>query len=399
MREGRREVTERSEVLERLRTAPGVGVPGSSAPPTADRADAAQYLRFIDVRKSYDQRHLVVKGFNLDVAKGEFITLLGPSGSGKTTVLMLLAGFESVTGGDIRVDGASVTGMPPYKRNIGIVFQSYALFPHMTVSENLAYPLSIRGMPRAEITARVREYLDLVELGDFGDRPPARLSGGQRQRVALARALIFEPSLVLMDEPLGALDRKLREQMQFEITRLHKKLGFTVIYVTHDQTEALTMSDRVAVFNEGVVQQCAPPSVLYEHPANAFVAGFIGENNLIPGKITEAAGDDVRVALAGGSEITARRGGAVAAGAGCVVAIRPEKTLIGAGERPHENTIAAKFVMRHYVGDFIRYYFELPDGSGVNVKTLNHAAAPRFADGETASLRWRASACHAFQTS
>ncbi len=359
---------------------------------------SSRFLRFIDVKKSYDQRHLVVKGFNLDVAKGEFITLLGPSGSGKTTVLMLLAGFEAVTGGDIRVDGASVTRMPPYKRNIGMVFQSYALFPHMTVSENLAYPLTVRGVRRGDIAERVEEYLALVELGGFGDRPPARLSGGQRQRVALARALIFEPSLVLMDEPLGALDRKLREQMQFEITRLHKKLGFTVIYVTHDQTEALTMSDRVAVFNEGVVQQCAAPNELYEHPENAFVAGFIGENNLIPGKIIGVQDDEVRVALAGGNEVVARRADVTDLGADCLVAVRPEKTFIGAGQRPHDNAINTKFVMRHYVGDFIRYYFELPDGSAMTVKILNHLAAPQFADGETASLAWRSADCHAFRT-
>jgi putative spermidine/putrescine transport system ATP-binding protein len=371
------------------------GVPALHGP----GAEASgQFLQFVDVRKSYDQKQLIVKGFNLDVAKGEFITLLGPSGSGKTTVLMLLAGFEAVTGGDIRVNGASVTRMPPYKRNIGMVFQSYALFPHMTVSENLAYPLSVRGMPRAEIAARVKEYLDLVELGDFGDRPPARLSGGQRQRVALARALIFEPSLVLMDEPLGALDRKLREQMQFEITRLHKKLGFTVIYVTHDQTEALTMSDRVAVFNAGVVQQCAPPNVLYEHPENAFVAGFIGENNLIPGKVLGVEGDAVRVSLAGGNDILARRADATRAGEACVVAVRPEKTHIATGEHPRDNHITAKFTMRHYVGDFIRYYFELPDGSGITAKILNHAAAPRFADGEVASLGWHIADCHAFRT-
>jgi putative spermidine/putrescine transport system ATP-binding protein len=359
---------------------------------------SSRFLQFIDVRKSYDQKHLVVKAFNLDVAKGEFITLLGPSGSGKTTVLMLLAGFESVTGGDIRVAGASVTRMPPYKRNIGMVFQSYALFPHMTVSENLAYPLTVRGMPKAEIGKRVQEYLGLVELGGFGDRPPGRLSGGQRQRVALARALIFEPSLVLMDEPLGALDRKLREQMQFEITRLHKKLGFTVIYVTHDQTEALTMSDRVAVFNAGVVQQCAAPNVLYERPENAFVAGFIGENNLIPGSVVGLEGDTVRVALAGGQEILARRANATMAGTPCVIAVRPEKTHPASGERAHDNRISARFVMRHYVGDFIRYYFELPDGSGITVKMLNHAGAPRFADGETAILGWHIADCHAFRT-
>ena len=339
-----------------------------------------------------------MKGFNLDVAKGEFITLLGPSGSGKTTVLMLLAGFEAVTGGDIRIDGASVTRMPPYKRNIGMVFQSYALFPHMTVSENLAYPLTVRGVPRAEIAKRVDGISRARRARRLRRPPPGRLSGGQRQRVALARALIFEPSLVLMDEPLGALDRKLREQMQFEITRLHKKLGFTVIYVTHDQTEALTMSDRVAVFNAGVVQQCAPPNVLYERPENAFVAGFIGENNLIPGTVVGVEGDAVRVALAGGNEIVARRADATMAGTACVVAVRPEKTHIASGDHPHDNRISAKFAMRHYVGDFIRYYFELPDGSGITVKILNHAGAPRFAEGETAVLGWHIADCHAFRT-
>ena len=211
----------------------------------AESAGSEGFLRFIEVKKSYDRKVLVVKGFDLDVAKGEFITLLGPSGSGKTTVLMLLAGFESVTGGDILLRGAPITRTAPNKRNIGIVFQNYALFPHMTVAENLAYPLKARKVGRSAIKARVEEYLSLVELGDFGNRHPSQLSGGQRQRVALARALIFEPSLVLMDEPLGALDKKLREQMQFEITRLHQQLGFTVIYVTHDQTEALTMSDRM----------------------------------------------------------------------------------------------------------------------------------------------------------
>jgi putative spermidine/putrescine transport system ATP-binding protein len=348
-----------------------------------------RFLQFVDVKKSYDQNSLVVKGFDLDVAKGEFVTLLGPSGSGKTTILMLLAGFEAVTGGDIRIDGTSVTRMPPYKRNIGIVFQSYALFPHMTVAENLAYPLTVRGQRGAEVTRRVDEYLQLVELGGYGDRRPAQLSGGQRQRVALARALIFEPSLVLMDEPLGALDRKLREQMQFEITRLHKQLGFTVIYVTHDQTEALTMSDRVAVFNEGVVQQCAAPDVLYERPQNAFVAGFIGENNLIPGKIVGTHQDEVRVALAAGDEIVARRADVTEVGADCRVAVRPEKMFIRSGDRADDNRIAARFALRHYVGDFVRYYFQLPDGSGIVVKMLNHAAAPQFADGETVGLGWR----------
>ena len=247
--------------------------------------DTHNFLQFENVKKSYDQKTLVVKDFNLDVQKGEFITLLGPSGSGKTTVLMMLAGFESVTSGDIKLTGTSITRTAPYKRNIGMVFQNYALFPHMTIAENLSYPLSVRKLSKSDINAKVEEYLKLIELDGFGTRYPAQLSGGQRQRVALARALIFEPTIVLMDEPLGALDKKLREQMQFEITRLHEDLGFTVVYVTHDQTEALTMSSRIAVFNDGVVQQCASPDDLYERPSNAFVADFIGENNLIPGQV------------------------------------------------------------------------------------------------------------------
>ncbi len=357
-----------------------------------------QFLRFVDVKKSYDQKELVVKGFSLDVAKGEFITLLGPSGSGKTTILMLLAGFESVTGGDIQIDGIPVTRTAPYKRNIGMVFQNYALFPHMTVAENLAYPLKVRNMARSEIVQRVDEYLGLVELEGYGKRHPGQLSGGQRQRVALARALIFEPSLVLMDEPLGALDKKLREQMQLEITRLHRRLAFTVIYVTHDQTEALTMSDRVAVFNDGVVQQCASPDELYERPSNAFVADFIGENNLIPGEISAVAGEEVRVAVAGGQEVVAQAADIREVGGGCIVSVRPEKMFIKPSDHAYDNEITAKFIVRHYVGDFIRYYFELSDGSEITIKVLNDLAAPKFDEGQHAKLIWQAGDCFAFRT-
>ncbi|HEY7803166.1 MAG TPA: ABC transporter ATP-binding protein, partial [Orrella sp.] len=208
--------------------------------PVEDSTSESDYLVFKEVKKTYDQKTLVVRDFSLNVAKGEFITLLGPSGSGKSTVLMMLAGFEGVTSGDISIGGVSITRTAPYNRNIGMVFQNYALFPHMTIAENLAYPLSIRKKSQSEIKETVKEYLGLIEMQDFGGRYPGQLSGGQRQRVALARALIFNPSLVLMDEPLGALDKKLREQMQYEITRLHETMGFTVIYVTHDQTEALS---------------------------------------------------------------------------------------------------------------------------------------------------------------
>ena len=346
------------------------------------------FLEFDDVKKSYDQKSLVVKGFDIKVAQGEFITLLGPSGSGKTTVLMMLAGFESVTSGTISIRGQSINRIAPYKRNIGMVFQNYALFPHMTVAENLAYPLSVRGMSKADQRARITEYLRLVELDDFRNRYPGQLSGGQRQRVALARAMIFEPTLILMDEPLGALDKKLREQMQYEITRLHEKLGFTVIYVTHDQAEALSMSNRIAVFNDGVVQQCAPPAELYERPANAFVAEFIGENNFIEGRVERIEDGRAVVTIPGEGQVVAEASEGLEPGARSVVSIRPEKLFIHPTTHPHDNEISATFVARIYVGDFIRYYFRLADGSEIVVKVLNDLSAPEFGEGEEGRLQW-----------
>lgn len=354
------------------------------------------YLIFDRIKKSYDQKTLVVKDFSLEVQKGEFITLLGPSGSGKTTVLMMLAGFEGVTSGDISIDGVSITKTAPYNRNIGMVFQSYALFPHMTIAENLAYPLSLRKMSKTDSRERVKEYLALIEMEAFGARYPGQLSGGQRQRVALARALIFEPSLVLMDEPLGALDKKLREQMQYEITRLHQSIGFTVIYVTHDQTEALSMSDRIAVFNEGVVQQCDTPSQLYERPANAFVADFIGENNFIPGQVLSVHGNTAVVEVPSGEQVAAQAADGVAAGSPTRLSVRPEKLFVLPNSHPYDNHIKAKFLTRLYVGDFIRYYFSLSDGTEINVKVLNDSAAPHFSQDETAGLVWLERDCFAY---
>ena len=361
---------------------PGAG----SLPPEAD-----VFLKFRNVKKTYDRRNLVVRDFCLDVHRGEFVTLLGPSGSGKTTVLMMLAGFEHVTSGDIHINGESIARSAPYERNIGMVFQNYALFPHMTVAENLAYPLKVRKLSQAEIRERVARYLKLVELDDFGSRHPAQLSGGQRQRVALARALIFEPDLVLMDEPLSALDKKLREQMQFEISRLHRQLGCTMVYVTHDQAEALTMSDRIAVFNHGVVQQYATPDVLYEQPANAFVAGFIGENNLMPGTGSLNADGTVSVTLRDGTRLQAAHGDFREKDAPCVLSVRPEKLGILIEDTPaaaHTNVLSARLVTQHYVGDFIRYFFELADGTRIVVKTMNDDRAPRLAEGQPAKLFW-----------
>ena len=354
------------------------------------------FLEFERVQKSYDQETLVVRNFDLDVAEGEFVTLLGPSGSGKSTVLMMLAGFESLTSGDIRLQGQSITRMAPYKRDIGMVFQNYALFPHMTIAENLAYPLKLRKMSGAVIKDKVQEYLDLVELGNFGNRRPAQLSGGQRQRVALARALIFEPRLVLMDEPLGALDKKLREQMQFEITRLHKQLGFTVIYVTHDQTEALTMSNRIAVFNAGVVQQCDVPDVLYESPCNGFVADFIGENNFLPGELVSLGETAADVRISSGEVVRCRRADAEEVGMRCNVSVRPEKLVFAAADDALDTKFTARFTARLYVGEFIRYFFELPDGTPIVLKALNDMTAPVFTEGDEVELAASTRDCSAF---
>ncbi|WP_017938513.1 ABC transporter ATP-binding protein [Zestomonas thermotolerans] len=346
------------------------------------------FLQFIQVKKTYDHRTLVVKDFNLEVAKGEFITLLGPSGSGKTTCLMMLAGFEDVTSGEILINGRQVTSIPPYERNIGMVFQQYALFPHMTIRENLAYPLKIRKQPRQAINAKVNEYLALVELQDFANRYPGQLSGGQRQRVALARALIFAPDIVLMDEPLGALDKKLREQMQFEIKRLHEQLGFTVIYVTHDQTEALTMSDRIAVFNQGIVQQCAPPHVLYERPANLFVADFIGESNKLSGRIEAVDDQEVSVRLSDGALVRARKANCTQVGQPTTVSVRPEKLTFTDRLGNAGNQVRARFLTSHYVGEYIRYHFATADGTELVVKNMNDSSAPRLEPQQEISLAW-----------
>jgi len=351
-----------------------------------------KYVQFKKVKKSYDQSNLVVKEFNLDISKGEFVTLLGPSGSGKTTCLMMLAGFEDVTSGDILVNNEPITNVAPYDRNIGMVFQHYALFPHMTVAENLAYPLKVRKLPNQEIKRRVADFLALVELNEFGQRYPGQLSGGQKQRVALARSLIFEPSIVLMDEPLGALDKNLREQMQFEIKRLHEKIGFTAIYVTHDQTEALTMSDRIAVFNEGVVQQCASPDTLYEEPANLFVAEFIGENNHIPAKVIEPNGNFFDLILSDESRIRGISFHDLKAGQNCTLTIRPENLFIGQPTSEYDNSVKVKYLTRHYVGDFIRYYFLLGDKTEIMVKALNDHDAPSLNPGEKTQLTWFATA-------
>ncbi|MEO5738340.1 MAG: ATP-binding cassette domain-containing protein, partial [Variovorax sp.] len=278
-------------------------------------------VRFQRVQKTYDGEHLVVRQLDLDIHRGEFLSLLGPSGSGKTTTLMMLAGFESPTSGDILLEGRQITRTPPHKRHFGMVFQNYALFPHLTVGQNVAYPLTVRKVAKDEQQKRVQRALDMVQLKGMADRLPGQLSGGQQQRVALARALVFEPQLVLMDEPLGALDKQLREHMQLELKELHRQLGVTFVYVTHDQGEALTMSDRVAVFNEGVIQQLDTVDRLYEMPANRFVAGFVGDNTVLKGTL-QAGGEVATMALPDGRMLKGLNVGGAAAGTAVELCIR-----------------------------------------------------------------------------
>ena len=298
-----------------------------------------EFVKFEMVDKSYDGETLVVKDLNLDIPKGEFLTMLGPSGSGKTTCLMMLAGFETPTSGEIYLDGDPISNIPPNKRGIGMVFQNYALFPHMTVKENLMFPLEVRKIPTDDISKKVKNALEMVELQDFGNRMPLQLSGGQQQRVALARALVFEPRLVLMDEPLGALDKNLREQMQYEIKHIHEKIGITVVYVTHDQSEALTMSNRIAVFNDGKIQQISSPDVLYEKPTSAFVAQFIGENNQLKGKVESLDGNNCVVVTETGEKIHALKVNVNNVGDKSLISLRPERVAINSSEKFENNFV------------------------------------------------------------
>ncbi|WP_163577529.1 ABC transporter ATP-binding protein [Halomonas faecis] len=374
-----------------------------SAVPDAPAASSQEadicFARFIDVQKSYDGVELVVKGFNLDIQRGEFVTLLGPSGSGKTTCLMMMAGFETPTHGDILLKDQPINGLPPHKRGIGMVFQNYALFPHMTVAENLAFPLEVRHLSKAEIDRHVERALGMVRLEGFGNRRPAQLSGGQQQRVALARALVFEPELVLMDEPLGALDKNLREEMQYEIKRIHASLGVTMIYVTHDQTEALTMSDRIAVFNDGVVQQLATPETLYESPENAFVASFIGENNRLMGEVVEHLGERCEVALDSGERVVAKPVAVGGIGTRTTLSLRPERVaLLAAGDADNErfdNCFTGTVQEVIYLGDHLRTRLELCGNDEFIIKTPNAEGHPSLRPGQSVTVGWTWQDCRA----
>jgi putative spermidine/putrescine transport system ATP-binding protein len=352
------------------------------------------YVHFTDVQKSYDGETLVVKDLNLSIRRGEFLTMLGPSGSGKTTTLLMLAGFEVPTHGRIALDGRPIDNMPPHKRNIGMVFQNYALFPHMTVEENLAFPLEVRKIPKAEQSIKIKRALEMVKLAAFGKRRPGQLSGGQQQRVAVARALVFEPQLVLMDEPLGALDKQLREQMQLEIKHIHHDLGVTIVYVTHDQSEALTMSDRIAVFNDGAIQQLASPGDLYEQPQNSFVAQFIGENNKIKGRIVAMNGTGCQVEVLGAGNVQAL---AVKVGMGeaTTLSLRPERVRVNPAPGTLPNIFTGRVEELIYLGDHTRVRATVCGNSDFVIKVPNSEGVPVLTPGASISVGWKKEDCRA----
>lgn len=328
-------------------------------------------VRFSEVSRYFGEVKAVDR-VSLDILDGEFFTMLGPSGSGKTTCLRLVAGFDRPTSGKIYLHGIDVSRLPPYERDVNTVFQDYALFPHMTIGENVAYGLMIKKVPRAERDRRVNEMLELVRLGGLAGRRPAQLSGGQRQRVALARALINNPRVLLLDEPLGALDLKLRQQMQFELKSIQQRVGITFIYVTHDQEEALTMSDRIAVFNQGQIEQVGSPAEIYEHPATSFVAGFVGISNLISGATAER--------ITGFNEM---------------FSIRPEKIQLAPPETPVSwDQYSADGVVRDvvYLGLYTRYLIELEGGGDLVViqQNLNSTSMDVLsARGQPVRLLWQ----------
>jgi putative spermidine/putrescine transport system ATP-binding protein len=351
------------------------------------------YLRLHGLVKSYDGRVNAVDDLSLDVARGEFVTLLGPSGSGKTTTLMMIAGFEDPTAGGIELAGADLIRRPPHERNIGVVFQNYALFPHMTVAANVAFPLRMRRFPRSGRAERVREILGLVDLVPFADKYPRQLSGGQQQRVALARGLVFNPDVLLLDEPLGALDKNLREQMQVELKRIHREVGITMVYVTHDQTEAMTMSDRIAVFRHGRLEQVAPPLEVYHRPLTRFVAEFIGDSNLFTGRIDPAVPG--AVALDGLGTIQADPAACRRIGGRAVdVLVRPERIRLADGEPPPAlpNRISMRVEVVVNYGDSA---LVIGAAAGQRLRMrIAGAAADRLREAATVTVGWEPGDAH-----
>mgnify|MGYP000858979474 CR=1 FL=1 len=350
-------------------------------------------IRLAGVTKTYGEER-VVDGVDLSIRPGEFCSLLGPSGSGKTTTLMMIADFAGIDAGRIELDGKDIAGIPPNKRGFGLVFQNYAIFPHLNVFENVAFPLRARGWAKEEIGDRVTQALRLVRLERFAASFSRQLSGGQQQRVAIARAIVFEPSVVLMDEPLGALDKNLRYEMQTEIKEIQKQLGMTVVYVTHDQEEAMNMSDRIAIMNAGRIVQAGSPRDVYERPADRFAGRFLGEANLIPGAVTLAAGEGQSVlTLADGRTLRAVAMEALTAGAGATLFIRPEQIELAATQNsadPDINQLSGRIESLSFLGNTLRYMVRVADDLLVMAERPNNGRDAIFAAGAAVTLRWRA---------
>jgi putative spermidine/putrescine transport system ATP-binding protein len=348
-------------------------------------------VRIEHLRKNYGSVK-AVDDLSLTIPDGAFVTLLGPSGSGKTTTLMMLAGFEYPDSGDIVVNEKSLVMTPPYKRNIGMVFQNYALFPHLTIHDNIAFPLKMRRKGKGEIEKMVHGALDMVRLRGLEKRFPDQLSGGQQQRVALARALVFDPPLLLMDEPLGALDKKLREQLQLEIKHIQEAMKKTIVYVTHDQGEALTMSTEIAVMNAGRIEQIGSPGDVYERPCNQFVADFIGESNFLTGRVEEADGSRMVVRTDGNCRLVAKSDDRLPPGSSVTVSVRPEKVDFLAadagGER--QGTVTVHGVVREiiYMGDFTKWKVQVGDDEFVGIKKPSNAVQNVIQTGGNVTIGW-----------
>jgi spermidine/putrescine transport system ATP-binding protein len=341
---------------------------------------------------------VAVRSLDLDIARGEFFTMLGPSGCGKTTTLRMVAGFEEPNEGAVLLDGTDVTGLPPFKRPTNTVFQSYALFPHLSVEDNVSFGLRRKRVDKQEIKRRVAEELERVGLAAEAKRKPNQLSGGQQQRVALARALVNRPAVLLLDEPLGALDLKLRKGLQLELKRIQRDVGITFVYVTHDQEEALTMSDRIAVMNHGVIEQVDDPEQVYERPRTTFVAGFIGVSNLMPGEVVSANGAAAELRLDAGVTVRAESGGA-SVGERCHAVVRPEKLEIHSEDGGGDGRASVKGTMESslYLGTATQVVVRLPDGTGMTVLVPNadEAARKRLPGaGEQVRLAWSSENCH-----
>jgi putative spermidine/putrescine transport system ATP-binding protein len=353
------------------------------------------FLSIRGIRKVYGSV-TAVKNVTMDVAEGEFMTFLGPSGSGKSTTLYILAGFQDPTDGDILLKGQSLLSTPSHRRNIGMVFQRYTLFPHLTVGENVAFPLRIRRRPQAEVADRVKKALKLVRLEGFEDRKPALMSGGQQQRVALARALVYNPPVLLMDEPLSALDKKLREEIQFEIRRIHHETGVTILYVTHDQEEALRLSDRIAVFSQGEIDQIGTGQELYANPATHFVAGFIGDSNFIDAEVVANAAGQARLALPGGTVIDGvPMHSGRAAGARASLLLRPERLSLS--QAPVNSGLAVTVSDITFLGNNIEVSTSTSRGDNLSVRLpYGHQAIASLNRGDQAWLSFDTASVHAF---